>query len=107
MPKSIKIHPLLKRIARIERMERGKLCRLTGRPQYNLQTWQNGRNISRYVRPEEADAAREAIEGYRLFSRLAEQYADAIIRRTRARRAKSLRAKKTAPRIRGQPRKDV
>ena len=103
MTKTIKIHPLLKRIARIEQMERGKLCRLAGRPDYNHQTWQNGRNISRYVRPEEVAALRAATAGYRLFRSLAEQYADAIIRRTRAGRAKSAPASKSKKHIRGQP----
>lgn len=107
MNKASPIHPLLKRIARIERMERGKLCRLAGRPQYNHQTWQNGRNVSRYLRAEEMAAVREAIEGYRRFRRLVEQYADLVIRRTRAQRAKSGRRSKSATRVRAPPRKDV
>ena len=76
-------------MGRIERMERGTVCRLTGRPQYNHQTWRGGCNVTRYVPPDEVASLRKAIRGYALFRRLAEQYADQIIRRTRAERAQA------------------
>jgi hypothetical protein len=85
-------------MGRIERMERGTVCRLTGRPQYNHQTWRGGRNVTRYVPPDEARLLRQAIEGYTLFRRLAEQYADAIIRRTRAQRAQASARNRATPR---------
>jgi len=94
MTKAGDIHPLLKRIAKIARMERGTLCRMAGRPHYNHQTWRDGRNVSRYVRPEEAAALLEAIEGYRRFLKLAHQYANVIIQRTRAERTQSAIARK-------------
>ena len=75
---------LLARMAQIERMERGAICRMAGRPHYNHQTWQDGRNVVRYVPVERAPSLQEAINGYRLFATLAEQYADEVIRRTRA-----------------------
>jgi hypothetical protein len=78
-----KMKRLLERMAGIERMERGKLCRMAGRPHYNHQTWQDGRNVVRYVPENETQALQEAIEGYRLFIALAEQYADEVIRVTR------------------------
>ena len=78
-----KLRPLLERMARIERMERGKLCRMTGRPHYNHQTWQDGRNVTRYVPVQEAAALQEALDGYRLFMDLARRYADEIVARTR------------------------
>jgi hypothetical protein len=77
---------LLERMAQIARMERGKLCRMGGRPHYNHQTWQNGRNEVRYVPADQAEFLREAIDGYRQFIKLAEQYADAAIRQTRRER---------------------
>lgn len=79
---------LLERMAEIERMERGKLCRMTGRPHYNHQTWHNGRNEVRYVPASQAAALRKALEGYQLFIKLAEQYADEVIRVTRREREK-------------------
>ena len=75
---------LLERMARIERMERGKVCKMTGRTHYNHQTWQNGRNVARYVPADSVALLHEAIEGYQLFIQLSRQYADLIIRRTRA-----------------------
>lgn len=83
------LHPLLKRMARIERMERGKICRMAGRPHYNHQTWQDGRNVARYVPLDQVAALQEAIDGYHLFMELAEQYAEEIIRRTRRERLES------------------
>lgn len=79
-----KIHPLLKRMGLIERMERGKVCRMTGRSQYNHQTWQDGHNVVRYVPAEQVVALQEAINGYGLFMELAQQYAEKIIQRTRS-----------------------
>ena len=75
-------------MASIERMERGKICAMAGRSYYNHQTWQDGKNVVRYVRPEEVAALQEAIEGYNQFRRLAEEYADEIIRLTRLEQAK-------------------
>ena len=83
MKPSKKAQALLARMGAIERMERGKLCRLTGRNHYNLQAWRNGRNEVRYVREEERPSVQQALDGYRLFKRLAEQYADEIIKQTR------------------------
>lgn len=77
---------LWERMARIERMERGTVCRMTGRPHYNHQTWRHDRNEVRYVPAREVAALKKAIEGYRLFMRLAEQYVDEVIRRTRRER---------------------
>jgi len=78
---------LLAQMARIERMERGTLSRMAGRAHYNHQTWTHGRNVVRYVQLERIAALQEAIDGYRSFKKLAEQYADQIIRRTRAQTA--------------------
>ena len=72
----------------IERMERGKLCQMTGRPHYNHQTWRNGRNEVRYVPAGEVEALQKAIEGYQAFIALAEQYADEVIQATRRERKK-------------------
>lgn len=80
---------LLERITGIERMERGKICPMTGRSHYNHQTWQDGRNVVRYVRAEDVAALQKDIDGYNLFKKLTEEYADEIIRRTREERVKA------------------
>lgn len=81
---------LLQKIAQIQRMERGKLTIMREGPQgpyYKLQSWEAGRNVSRYVSREEAPAVQDALDGYRRFQELSEQYAQAIIERTRTERA--------------------
>ena len=44
-----KMQALLERMAQIERMERGKLCQMGGRPHFNHQSWEDGKNVVRYV----------------------------------------------------------
>lgn len=77
---------LLNEIAAIRAMERGTLCRMHSGPYFNHQTWQQGKNRVRYVPQREVAALREAITGYRRFLALTQQYADQIIRRSRAER---------------------
>ena len=83
MKHSKKAQELLTRMGAIERMERGKLCRMKGRDYYNLQAWHNGRNEVRYIREEEREAVQEAVDGYQLFQKLAQAYADEVIKQTR------------------------
>ena len=83
-----KMKRLLERMTAIERMERGKLCQMGGRPHYNHQTWRDGRNEVRYVPKDEVAELKKDIAGYQLFAKLAEQYADEIIRATRREREK-------------------
>ena len=94
MRTSSKTTDLLEQMASIERMERGKLCQMTGRPHYNLQVWRKGKNEVRYVRQEEVEALQEAIDGYNLFMTLAQQYADLIIAKTRRDHKKRFSTKK-------------
>ena len=90
-----KMKRLLERMSKIERMERGKLCQMGGRPHYNHQTWRNGRNEVRYVPKDEVAELKKDIEGYRLFTKLAEQYADEVNRQTRREREKKKRSGKS------------
>jgi hypothetical protein len=90
-----KMRRLLERIAGIERMERGKLCQMGGRPHYNHQTWREGRNEVRYISKDEVAELKKDIAGYQLFTTLAEQYADEVIRATRREREKKKRSGKT------------
>jgi hypothetical protein len=92
------IHPLLARMSRIERMERGKICRLSGRPHYNHQTWEDGHNVVRYVPADRVAALQEAIDGYHRFMALAHQYADQVIKRTRRQLSASAGAGKPSSR---------
>lgn len=78
-----KAKKLLGEMAKIDRMERGKVCQMKGREHFNHQTWHEGRNVVRYVPRNEVEELRAATDGYTRFMALAEQYADEIIRITR------------------------
>jgi hypothetical protein len=91
---------LLAEMAQIQSMERGKLSsyRRAGRSQdadtyYRLQTWQDGRNHSRHVRPEELPALEAALEGYDRYCQLSDQYVQLIVDRTRAQQEQSIKKK--------------
>jgi hypothetical protein len=88
MKQTAKMKRLLERMAQIARMERGKLCQMGGRPHYNHQTWENGRNVVRYVPEQERHFLEQAIQGYRQFMDLAEDYAQEVIEQTRREREK-------------------
>jgi hypothetical protein len=72
-----------KRIARIQEMERGKLCPMGAGTYYNHQTWEKGRNVVRYVPRERVAKLQKAIAGYQQYLKLTKTYADQVIRRTR------------------------
>jgi len=77
---------LLKEIASIQQMERGKLCRMRRGPHgnyYSHQTWEKGKNVVRYVPRDQVAHLKQAIAGYAEFIRLTQIYADEIIRRSR------------------------
>jgi len=77
---------LLKEIAALQQMERGKLCRMRRGPKgdyYNHQTWEKGKNVVRYVPQDQVTSLKHAIAGYQKFLHLTQIYADEIIRRTR------------------------
>lgn len=68
-------------------MERGKLSVIkesASGPFYKLQAREKGKNVTRYVPREQVSAVQEAIEGYKQFQSLTEQYADEVITQTRA-----------------------
>ena len=82
---------ILKQIARIQDMERGKLCRMgasSAGAYYNHQTWEKGRNVVRYVARERVANLQKAIAGYQQYLKLTKAYADGVILRTRHRNAK-------------------
>ena len=87
-------------------MERGKLCVMRegpAGPYYNLQSWENGKNLNRYIPRDQLPAVRQALAGYQKFQQLTEQYAQQVIDKTRAELAASSK-KKTPPRNSSSPR---
>ena len=91
---------LLQQIAQIQHMERGKLCILREGPEgpfYNHQSWENGKNVSRYVPRDQVPAFQEAIAGYEKFQKLIEAYSQLLIQQTRAELVTSLKKKNPRP----------
>ena len=74
---------ILDQMAGIERMERGKLCSMRGGRYYNLQSWEGGRNVVRYVPASEAASVQKSVKQYKRFMELAKRYADLVIQDTR------------------------
>ena len=81
---------ILQQIAAIPTMERGKLSTYSFKersghtgPYHKLQSWQDGKNHTRYVRLEELPAVRTALAGYAQYRELTRQYADLVIAETR------------------------
>jgi hypothetical protein len=89
---------ILRDIAQIQHMERGTLNVIRQGPRgpyYNHQAYEEGRNVSRYVPPEQVGEVKEAIQGYHHFQELAQQYAQLVVEKTRAERAAGSKKNKT------------
>jgi hypothetical protein len=81
---------LLQQIAQIHHMDRGTVSILRQGPQgpyYNHQCYENGRNVSRYVPPEQVPELKAAIDSYHQVQELMAQYVQLMVERTRAERA--------------------
>ncbi len=78
---------LLEQIRQIQRMEHGSLS-IVGQgpngPYYNLNSWENGKNQCRYLPQDKVPEVQKAIEGYHQYRQLTEQYAQQVIKQTRA-----------------------
>jgi len=81
---------LLAQIAQIQFMERGKLSPYTFKeraapatPYFKLQSWEKGKNVTRYIRSEQVPMLEEALTGHVKFQGLVEQYAQLVIDQTR------------------------
>lgn len=80
---------ILREIARIETIERGKLCEIrrpSGKIYHNLQFWSEGKNRCEYIRARDLDAVRDAVEGHERFQALVDEYVSAVESLTRGRR---------------------
>jgi hypothetical protein len=89
---------LLQQIAQIQHLERGTISVLRQGPQgpyYNHQCYENGRNISRYLPPEQVPDLQAAIDGYHRVRELMAQYVQLLVEKTRAEREAG--AKKKTP----------
>lgn len=83
-------HEILRQIAAIPVMERGKLSTYSPNngpaaagPYYKLQCWENGGNHTRHVPAEEVPAVQAALAGYAHYRQLTATYAERVIAQTR------------------------
>jgi len=102
---------ILAQIAAIPTMEMGKLCPYvpSGRPTstepyYKLQSWKNGKNVTRHVRSEHLPQLQTALEGYARFRQLCEQYAQVMVERTHQQWSSDIKKKQILPYTRRSPR---
>ncbi len=89
---------ILDQIAQIQRLDRGTLSVLgqgAQGPYYNHQCYEDGHNVTRYVPASQVADLQAALEGYRQFQLLVQQYVDLMVEQTRAERAAGV--KKNAP----------
>ena len=81
---------ILNQIAQIQRMEPGKISPVVFKnrpadagPYFKVQRWENGKNHTRHVPPEQLALLQEAVAGYARFRALTEEYAQGVIAETR------------------------
>jgi hypothetical protein len=81
---------ILKQIAAISAMERGKLSTYSFKdrpgaagPYHKLQQWEQGKNTTRYIPAEEVPAVEAALAGYAQYEQLTQEYARVVITETR------------------------
>jgi hypothetical protein len=95
---------ILQQITAIAAMERGKLSAYSFKersghkgPYHKLQSWQDGKNHTRYVPADELPAVQAALAGYAQYQELTRQYADLVIAETRQNLAASKKKPKFPP----------
>ena len=87
---------VLHELAQIQRLERGTLSVIRQGPEgpyYNHQCYEEGRNVSRYVPSDQVGELKAAIDDYRRFQQLVQQYVQLMVEKTRAQREAGLKKK--------------
>ena len=87
---------LLQQIAQIQHLDRGTISVLRQGPQgpyYNHQCYETGRNVSRYLPPEQVPDLQAAIDGYHRVQELMAQYVRLLVEKTRAEREAGVKKK--------------
>jgi hypothetical protein len=93
-------HSILQDIAQIQKLDRGTVSVIRQGPQgpyHNHQCYENGRNVSRYVPPEQVAELKEAIDGYHQVQEMMAQYVQIMVEKTRAEREAGLKKKSPRP----------
>lgn len=90
---------ILQALAQIQRLDRGSVSVLRqgpNGPYYNHQSYENGRNVSRYVPAEQVEELQAAIADHQRFQQLVQQYVELLVEKTRVQRQGG--SKKKSPR---------
>jgi hypothetical protein len=91
---------ILQQIARIPRLERGTLSfvrQSAAGPCCNFQRWEDGRNVSQYVRAEEVPLVRANLAAYEQCAALMEEYVQLLSTRSREERLAGVKKKRQPP----------
>jgi len=87
MSASITPQSLIEQILQIQQMEHGSISAVgqgPDGPYFNLNSWENGKNCCRYLPKDKVAAVQQAIEGYRKYQQLTQNYARQVIEKSRA-----------------------
>ena len=87
MSASITPQSLIEQILQIQQMEHGSISAVgqgPDGPYFNLNSWENGKNCCRYLPKDKVPAVQQAIDGYRQYQQLIQDYAREVIEKTRA-----------------------
>ena len=87
---------ILEELAQIQHLDRGTLSVIRQGPEgpyYNHQCYENGKNVTRYVPREQVADLQQAMENFRRFQQLTEQYAQLLVEKTRAERKTGVKKK--------------
>jgi ketol-acid reductoisomerase len=91
---------ILHDIAQIQQLDRGTVSIIRQGPQgpyHNHQCYENGRNVSRYVPPEQVADLKAALDGYHQVQEMMAQYVQLMVDKTRAERAAGFKKKRRPP----------
>ena len=94
---------VLEQIAQISPLERGKLCVMRegpNGPYYSHQTWDDGKNVTRYVPRDQVPALQQALDGYQRFQSLVTQYVQLMEEQSRAARIAGVKKNEPGPNLR-------
>lgn len=88
---------ILHQIGAISSMEKGTLSTLRQTPRgraCNFQRWEDGRNRSEYIRPEQVPLVEENLKAFEQFQTLIDLYVQALSARTRDERLAGVKKKR-------------
>jgi hypothetical protein len=91
---------ILHDIAQIQQLDRGTVSIIRQGPQgpyHNHQCYERGRNVSRYVPPEQVSDLKAAIAGYHQVQEMMAQYVQLMVDKTRAERESGFKKKRPHP----------